>query len=78
MRHTGLYRMFPRYRQVSLLPSTMGKPTQGAASPRERVLASAWVAARMFGPDNPGVYVADAAEALIAAHATDARARLLH
>ena len=56
------------------MPSTMGKPTQGAASPRERVLASAWVAARMFVPDNPGVYVADAAEALIAAHATDARA----
>ena len=42
------------------------------------LMDGAWVAARMFGPDNPGVYVADAAEALIAAHATDARARLLH
>lgn len=37
------------------------------------LMDGAWVAARMFGPDNPAVHVADAAEALIAAHATDAR-----
>jgi len=38
------------------------------------LMDGAWVAARMFGPDNPAAHVADAAESLIAAHATDARA----
>ena len=33
--------MLRRYRQVCIMSSTMGRPKQGAASPRERVLATA-------------------------------------
>jgi hypothetical protein len=39
------------------------------------LMDGAWVAARMFGPDNPGGQVAAAARALIQAHDGTTRGR---
>ncbi len=38
------------------------------------LMDGAWVAARMFGPANHAIYVADAARALIGSHASTSRA----
>jgi hypothetical protein len=48
----------------------MGPPDpDGLAAQLLLLMDGAWVAARMFGPDNHATSVADAARALIAAHA---------